>query len=194
MVIGNPYNTKVVFARIDENKIPSVQKIMNEHPRIRRVLKEAGIYLYAEDVTSFTEHFNDEIILRISVSIGNIEQDCFDVGYYGYSKSTTMEEIANEVCKENLFGFICERMINYYAPIHLKMPAPCEEALKTEYQSTEEEKVDTTYICESMCHSIMRKLWEYSRWKVKSSENFDELVDAIGLTDDEFHALMNEFF
>ena len=193
MIIENPYNTKVVIARIDENKIPSVQKIMNEHPRVRRVLKEKGIYLYAEDVTAFTEHYNDEIILRISVSIGDIEQDCFDVGYYGYSKDTTMEEIANKVCKEKFFGFTCERMINNYAPIHLKMPAPCEEVLKTEYQSTEEEKVDITYICESMCHSIMRKLWKYSRREVKSDENLNELVDAIGLTGDEFHALMNEY-
>lgn len=187
------YKPNIISFRMDEKKIPSVVEVMKQHPRIKRAISNKGIYLYIEDVTNFMKHLDNEVVMHISVSIGNTEQDCFNAGYYHYSKEIEVEEIANKMYEENVFGLTCERMINNYAPMILRMPAPCENAKKGNYVSTKEEKVGITYISESMCHSIISKLWKYSLSTCKVGDTWDDFTDATGLTNHEFYKAMVEF-
>ena len=192
MKVGKSYNTSITTVRVDESNIQPIIEVMQQHPRIKRCISEKGIYLHLQDVTELMEHFNDEIVFRISVSIGDIEHDCFDVGYYSYSNDITIEKIANLVCKENFFGYTCKRMINNYVPLMMKMPAPCQEGLPDKYVSTDEEHVDIAYISEVMCHSIIKKLWNYANLNC-GEKKLDKLIKETNLTEDEFKAIMREF-
>lgn len=187
MNIGDSYNTNVLIMRIDEDRMPAILSAKKEHPRLKRSIAEKGIYLHAE-IAECPD--NETISFRLSVSVGDIEPDRFEIGYYDFSKDTYKEELQKCLYNDEYANFVCKRMLNNYAKYYLKMPAPFEDAEKTEYVSTDEEKVDIKYISESMCHSIIRKLWKYAR---NGSGSWDELVKITGLSEDEFYTLMNVY-
>lgn len=189
MKIGKAYDTSVTTVRIDESKIQPIVEVMEQHPRIKRCILDDGIYLHLQDVTGLMEALDDEILLRISVSIGEIEQDCFNEGYYSFTDGVSIEKVVDTVCKEKTFGYTCQRMINSFVPLMLKMPAPCQENFK--YVSTDEEPVDITYISEAMCHSIIKKLWNYAMNK-SGDQNQDEFMKETDLTEDELIAISSE--
>lgn len=186
----NCYDLRVTVKRIDINKLTEIVEMMDKHPRIKRSLSMKDIYMHIYDVTEISEHFDDEINVRIGISVGDIECDCFNVGYYSFSKNITTIEIENQMYEDSYFLYTCKRMINNYVQSRLMMPVPFEDIKKTTYISTSEEHVPITYIDEKMCHSIIKKLFNYVCMSDNIGKTWDDLTKATKLTNDEFYAIM----
>lgn len=187
MNIGDSYNTNVLIMRIDEDKLSSVVSIKKKHPRIKRAITEKGIYIFAEYMKPIDDK---DFCYRVSIGIGDVEPDRFAIGFIEVSKINCKKELLEWLYSDNFVNYVCKLMLNNYAKLHLQMPVPCEDVEKTKYVSNYEEKIDINYISEAMCHSIIGKLWNYARFRDGKKENRDKLVKDIGLTDNEFHVLI----
>ncbi len=124
MNITESYTTNVQTARIDENNIPSVKRAMELQPLIKQSITNSGIYLHAKDITNIVEHFDDEVLFQLSVSIGDVDPTCFCVGVHSLSKDAKLEDIVESAYNDTFLDFICKIMIDFYAPLYLDLPSP----------------------------------------------------------------------
>ena len=87
------YKYETYVLKLNYMRIPCVAEKINNcsEPIFKKIIDDKGIYLWMFDCKKVIEPKKDDYVFQLSISVGDIEPDLFDLGYYAATQNKLME-------------------------------------------------------------------------------------------------------